>query len=96
MKLTPIPWRQLPISRGQLPQPLSHVRGVDVTAIEVHAPHEDGPVALQPGGELGYFQTRFNVYDRKGAPCPTQDCGHLVKRLVQSGRSTFYCPSCQR
>ncbi|CAN5342701.1 bifunctional DNA-formamidopyrimidine glycosylase/DNA-(apurinic or apyrimidinic site) lyase [soil metagenome] len=51
---------------------------------------------VQPGGELGYFQTRFNVYDRAGAPCPTQDCGHLVKRLVQSGRSTFYCARCQR
>ena len=51
---------------------------------------------VQPGGELGYFQTRFNVYDRAGAPCPTRDCGKIVKRLVQSGRSTFYCANCQR
>jgi formamidopyrimidine-DNA glycosylase len=51
---------------------------------------------VQPGGELGYFQTRFNVYDRVGAPCPTHDCGQLVKRLVQAGRSTFYCARCQR
>jgi len=51
---------------------------------------------VQPGGELGYFQTRFKVYDRAGAPCPTRDCGHIVKRLVQGGRSTFYCASCQR
>ena len=51
---------------------------------------------VQPGGELGYFQTRFNVYDRSGAPCATRDCGCLVKRLVQSGRSTFYCARCQR
>jgi len=51
---------------------------------------------VQPGGELGYFQTRFKVYDRLGAPCATKDCGHLVKRLVQSGRSTFYCARCQR
>ena len=51
---------------------------------------------VQPGGELGYFQTRFNVYDRLGAVCPTPHCGHLVKRLVQSGRSTFYCSRCQR
>src|SRR5215470_10412542 len=51
---------------------------------------------VQPGGELGYFQTRFNVYDRAGAVCPTRGCGHLVKRLVQSGRSTFYCAHCQR
>jgi formamidopyrimidine-DNA glycosylase len=51
---------------------------------------------IQPGGELGYFQTRFNVYDRTGAVCPTPDCGRPVKRLVQSGRSTFYCAHCQR
>jgi formamidopyrimidine-DNA glycosylase len=51
---------------------------------------------VQPGGELGYFQTRFNVYDRVGAACPTPKCGHIVKRLVQSGRSTFYCAHCQR
>lgn len=51
---------------------------------------------VQPGGELGYFQTRFKVYDRLGAPCQTRDCGQLVKRLVQAGRSTFYCARCQR
>jgi formamidopyrimidine-DNA glycosylase len=51
---------------------------------------------VQPGGELGYFQTRFNVYDRFGIVCPTPGCGKTVKRLVQSGRSTFYCARCQR
>ena len=51
---------------------------------------------VQPGGELGYFQTRFKVYDRTGALCPTRDCGGTVRRLVQSGRSTFYCARCQR
>ena len=51
---------------------------------------------VQPGGELGYFQTRFNVYDRTGAICPTRDCGRTVRRLVQAGRSTFYCAHCQR
>ncbi len=51
---------------------------------------------IQPDGELGYFQTRFNVYDRAGAPCPTKGCGKSVRRLVQSGRSTFYCAHCQR
>ena len=51
---------------------------------------------VQPGGELGYFQTRFQVYDREGAICPARDCGKPVKRLVQSGRSTFYCANCQR
>jgi formamidopyrimidine-DNA glycosylase len=51
---------------------------------------------VQPGGELGYFQTRFKVYDREGAVCPTRSCGKTVRRLVQSGRSTFYCANCQR
>ena len=45
-------------------------------------------------GSLGYFQHRFSVYDREGEPCGR--CGAGVKRLVQSGRSTFHCPSCQR
>ena len=46
-------------------------------------------------GSLGYFQHRFKVYDREGKPCTAPGCGALVKRLVQSGRSTFYCESCQ-
>jgi formamidopyrimidine-DNA glycosylase len=48
----------------------------------------------QATGELGYFQKRFAVYDREGEPCPH---GHgTVRRIVQSGRSTFYCPRCQK
>lgn len=46
-------------------------------------------------GSLGYFQHRFRVYDREGEPCPTPGCGAPVRRLVQSGRSTFYCERCQ-
>ena len=45
-------------------------------------------------GELGYFQHSFKVYDREGEPCPT--CGAAIKRIVQSGRSTFYCGHCQK
>ncbi|MDP2411233.1 MAG: bifunctional DNA-formamidopyrimidine glycosylase/DNA-(apurinic or apyrimidinic site) lyase [Pseudolabrys sp.] len=45
-------------------------------------------------GSLGDFQHNFQVYDREGAPCP--GCKGIVKRLVQNGRSTFYCPSCQK
>ena len=45
-------------------------------------------------GSLGYFQHRFRVYDREGAPCPA--CARPVRRIVQSGRSTFYCGACQR
>jgi formamidopyrimidine-DNA glycosylase len=47
-------------------------------------------------GSLGYFQHSFKVYDREGEPCPTPGCGGVVERIVQSGRSTFYCPRCQR
>jgi formamidopyrimidine-DNA glycosylase len=46
-------------------------------------------------GELGYFQHHFQVYDREGEPCPGRDCRGKIKRIVQGGRSTFYCPSCQ-
>ena len=47
-------------------------------------------------GELGYFQHSFRVYDRADTPCPTDQCGGTVRRIVQSGRSTFYCAECQR
>jgi formamidopyrimidine-DNA glycosylase len=47
-------------------------------------------------GELGYFQHHFAVYDREGKPCPAKDCRGKIKRIVQSGRSTYYCPSCQK
>jgi formamidopyrimidine-DNA glycosylase len=50
----------------------------------------------QVTGELGYFQHRFKVYDREDAPCPRDGCTGTVRRIVQSGRSTFYCASCQR
>lgn len=50
----------------------------------------------QPSGELGYFQHAFRVYDREGAPCPTKGCTGTIRRIVQAGRSTFYCPVCQR
>lgn len=50
----------------------------------------------QTDGSLGYFQHSFGVYDREHAPCPTPACRGTVRRIVQSGRSTFYCPTCQR
>ncbi len=45
-------------------------------------------------GSLGDFQHNFQVYDREGQPCP--GCSGKIKRIVQTGRSTFYCPSCQK
>jgi formamidopyrimidine-DNA glycosylase len=50
----------------------------------------------QTNGELGYFQHRFRVYDRERKPCVTEGCDGTVKRVVQNGRSTFFCPVCQR
>ncbi len=47
-------------------------------------------------GSLGYFQHAFAVYDRAGAPCSTPGCTGIVRRIVQSARSTFHCPRCQR
>jgi formamidopyrimidine-DNA glycosylase len=47
-------------------------------------------------GDLGNFQHHFRVYDREGKPCPTRGCGGTVKRIVQNGRSTFFCASCQK
>ncbi len=50
----------------------------------------------QADGELGYFQHSFQVYGREGAPCVTPGCPATIRRIVQSGRSSFYCPTCQR
>jgi formamidopyrimidine-DNA glycosylase len=59
-------------------------------------------------GDLGMFQHNFRVYDREGEACPPPypppqvgegregACGGIVKRIVQNGRSTFYCPACQK
>ncbi|MGL4235577.1 bifunctional DNA-formamidopyrimidine glycosylase/DNA-(apurinic or apyrimidinic site) lyase [Tabrizicola sp.] len=50
----------------------------------------------QANGELGYFSKHFQVYDREGEPCETPGCKGTITRTVQSGRSSFWCPSCQR
>lgn len=49
----------------------------------------------QPDGELGYFATRFDVYGRTGEACRRQD-GGTIRRIAQGGRSTWYCPKCQK
>jgi formamidopyrimidine-DNA glycosylase len=50
----------------------------------------------QTDGELGYFQHSFQVYDREGEKCQTAGCSGVVKRFAQNGRSTFWCPKCQK
>jgi formamidopyrimidine-DNA glycosylase len=50
----------------------------------------------QTSGELGYFQHSFKVYDREGEPCGSKGSGGIVRRFTQNGRSTFWCPKCQK
>jgi formamidopyrimidine-DNA glycosylase len=50
----------------------------------------------QTSGELGYFQHSFQVYDREGEKCQSGGCGGIVRRFTQNGRSTFWCPKCQK
>jgi len=50
----------------------------------------------QTSGELGMFQHNFRVYDREGQACPTPRCNGTIRRIVQTGRSTFFCPVCQK
>jgi len=47
-------------------------------------------------GQAGYFQYRFDVYDRANLPCPNKHCDATIARIVQSGRASFFCPACQR
>lgn len=73
-------------------------------AVEIRLTLEDAVAAggstlrdhRQVDGTLGYFQHRFAVYDREDEPCPRDGCRGIVRRIVQSGRSTFFCPVCQR
>ena len=51
---------------------------------------------VQANGELGYFQHRWAVYGKEGEPCPGCTCAEGVRRIVQSGRSTFFCAKRQR
>lgn len=82
------------ISRPRLEQLAGDIRAVIQDAIAA------GGSSLkdyrQADGALGYFQHRFAVYDREGAPCHRAACQTPIRRIVQSGRSSFFCPSCQR
>ncbi len=81
------------VSRPALARLIPAIREVLLQSIE------DGGSSLRdyarPDGELGYFATRFEVYGREGEACKRGGCG-TIKRIVQGGRSTWYCPKCQR
>lgn len=81
------------VSRPALDRLVPEIRAVLEQSIE------DGGSSLRdyarPDGQLGYFATRFAVYGREGEPCPRQD-GGTIGRIEQGGRSSWYCPVCQR
>ncbi len=82
------------ISRKRLASLVPHIR--DVLNEAIAAGGSSLQDYRQTDGELGYFQHAFAVYDREGADCSTPGCDGRIKRIVQSGRSSFYCPKCQR
>jgi formamidopyrimidine-DNA glycosylase len=79
---------------GRLDELVRHVRDVLKEAISA------GGSTLRDfsgtDGSEGAFQQRFSVYDRAGEKCQTPGCRGTIRRIVQSGRSTFFCPSCQK
>ena len=82
-------------------EPTDHARRlVDAIHAVLNQAIEAGGSSLrdhrQTSGELGYFQHSFQVYDREGEPCGTAGCGGIVRRFTQNGRSTFWCPKCQK
>lgn len=73
---------------------VAHVREVLAEAIEAGGSTLKDYAAAD--GALGYFQHRFRVYDREGEPCANPGCKGVIARQVQAGRSTFFCPVCQK
>jgi formamidopyrimidine-DNA glycosylase len=73
---------------------VGHIKDVLSEALEAGGSTLNDFAAVD--GTLGYFAHQFAVYGREGQPCQKEGCGGVVRRLVQSNRSTFYCPSCQR
>ena len=82
------------IAKKRIPPLVAAIKDVLAEAVEVGGSTLRDFAAAD--GALGYFQHRFRVYDREGEPCPTPGCGGTISRVVQSGRSTFYCPKCQK
>ncbi len=79
---------------ARLEQLTAHIRTVIADAIAAGGSSLRDHV--QTDGELGYFQHVFAAYDREGEACTHPDCHGTIRRITQSGRSTFYCPGCQR
>ena len=82
------------IGRGRVDRLVAGIKSVLTEAIEAGGSSLRDYV--QADGELGYFQHRWAVYGHEGDPCPACDCGGGVRRIVQAGRSTFFCAKRQR
>src|SRR5215471_10337294 len=82
------------ISRARVERLVAGIKSVLTEAIEAGGSSLRDYV--QADGELGYFQHRWAVYGHEGDPCPGCDCGGAIRRIVQSGRSTFFCAKRQR
>ena len=82
------------ISKGKCEELVQNIRTILISAIEAGGSSLKDFTDIQ--GNSGYFQFEFYVYGRENNWCKTRDCGHKIQRISQSGRSSFYCPSCQR
>ena len=82
------------LSLVKLTKLVSQIKQVLIKAIEV------GGSTIQDhkniDGKIGYFQNYFLVYGREGKKCKNKKCDSKIKRIIQNGRSTFYCPTCQK
>lgn len=87
------------VTRAGKPKPELHLLTDAVRTVIADAIEAGGSSLrdhIRTDGTLGYFQHTFKVYDREGEACQTEGCGGIVERIVQSGRSTFYCRRCQK
>jgi formamidopyrimidine-DNA glycosylase len=86
-------------TKSRKPHPKAHELALSIRDVLSEAVEAGGSTLrdyAQADGSLGYFQHAFRVYDREGTPCPTPACSGVIRRIVQAGRSTFYCATCQK
>ena len=82
------------VSKARIERLVTAVRDVLAEAIEAGGSTLRDYAAAD--GALGYFQHRFRAYGREHEPCPKDGCRGVIRRIVQSGRSSFFCAECQR
>ena len=82
------------ISKNKCEELVRNIRTVLTSAIDAGGSSLKDFTDIQ--GNSGYFQFEFFVYGRENEYCKIKNCGCKIKRISQSGRSSFYCPSCQR